>query len=110
MAAPLCSEIRLELGGGLVSFQGLSHPATSNQENESHRNPHHHTPAHGIEDIVVTGLTETALIISGVDYTTGIARGNVLLPTDGQFLYLAGSQGTNATYTAGRFLIELLGV
>jgi hypothetical protein len=63
----------------------------------------------GVEDTVVTDLTETALITSTVDYTTGVSRGNIFVPTDGQFLYLACSQATDATYTAGRFLIEIYG-
>lgn len=67
--------------------------------------------ATGTEDTAITALTnDTALITAGIDWTTGTALGNVLVPTAGQFLYLAGSQATNATYTAGRFLIELYGI
>jgi hypothetical protein len=69
--------------------------------------------ATGVEDTAITALTnDTALIAAGIDWTTGTALGNVLTPNStNQFLYLAasGAAPTNATYTAGRFLIELYG-
>lgn len=69
------------------------------------------TEATGKFDDAVTGLTETALITAGGSWTlaltkciadpVGIANG---------YLYLTGgAAGTAATYTAGKFLIELFG-
>jgi hypothetical protein len=88
------------------------------------------TPAGGADDIdlyaategtgkfddAITGLTETALITSGMAWSGGVTttlattKGSIDVPTANQYLYLTGGEGgTAATYTAGKFLIELFG-
>lgn len=60
-------------------------------------------------DSAVTALTETALISAGGAWTLGETVAFTNTPTDGESFYLAaGAAGTAATYTAGRFLIELI--
>ncbi len=64
----------------------------------------------GTEDAAVSGLTETSLQDSGADYTLGLEKYFTAGPTNGQYIYLVSSGGgDNATYTAGKFLIELYG-
>jgi len=68
------------------------------------------TEGTGAFDSAVTALTEQALISAGGAWTIGESIGFGATPADGEFLYLAcGAAGTAATYTAGRFLIELYG-
>lgn len=69
------------------------------------------TESTGTEDAAVTGLTETALLDTAADWTAILApKGLTALPADGEYLYLVGSgAGTDATYTAGKFLIEFWG-
>lgn len=67
------------------------------------------TEGTGVFDGGVAALTETALITSGGSWTLALTKaiGDI---TDGQYLYLTGGAGgTAATYTAGKFLIELQG-
>lgn len=67
--------------------------------------------ATGTEDALVTDLTETALISSGAAWTNGRVLGSTAVPAANEYLYLAGGDATpaSATYTAGKFLIELFG-
>lgn len=66
--------------------------------------------ATGKFDDLVTGLTETALITSGGAWTNGRTLGATVMPAANEYLYLTGgAAGTAAAYTAGKFLIELLG-
>ena len=68
------------------------------------------TEATGTEDAAVTGLTETALLATGADWTIDLVRALTAFPAANEYLYLVGSGGgTDATYTAGKFLIELYG-
>jgi hypothetical protein len=61
-------------------------------------------------DDAVTGLTETALITSGGAWTNGTTKAATVVPLSTEYLYLTGGAGgTAATYTAGKFLITLLG-
>jgi hypothetical protein len=67
--------------------------------------------ATGAEDTAVTSLTNDAIIVdTAADWTKGLSKlgtGNV---SANQYLYLVGSGGgTDATYTAGQFVIELWG-
>jgi hypothetical protein len=62
----------------------------------------------GAEDAAVTGLTETLLINAGTQ-SAGTVTYLAADPTPNQYLYLAGQSTSNATYTAGRFLIEIFG-
>lgn len=65
--------------------------------------------ATGVEDAAISGLTETQLI-NGGDHTNATSQGLTALPTDGQYLYLTGGTGdADATYTAGKVLLELWG-
>jgi hypothetical protein len=63
----------------------------------------------GVEDQAITALTETQIINAGTQ-----ALGTVTFfsadPAINQYLYLVGQSTSNATYTAGRFLIEIFGV
>ena len=67
--------------------------------------------ATGTEDTAVTALTnDTALVDSGEDWTLNLSKALTAVPAADQYLYLVGSgEGTDATYTAGKFLIELYG-
>lgn len=63
----------------------------------------------GAEDAAVTGLTETLLINAGTQ-SAGTVTYLAADPSPNHYLYLAGQSTSNATYTAGRFLIEIFGV
>jgi len=84
-------------------------------------------PADGIDDIdlysatVGTGkfddgiaaLVETALLTSGAAWTAAVATPvslSALPPANGYLYFTCGDAGTVGTYTAGQFIIELLGV
>lgn len=67
------------------------------------------TESTGAEDAAVTGLTETLLINAGAQ-TAGTVTFLSANPSANTYLYLAGQGTANATYTAGRFLIEIFGV
>ena len=63
----------------------------------------------GVQDAAISGLTETQLLDGG-DHTSASSTGLSALPADGEFLYLTGGYGDcDATYTAGKVLIELWG-
>lgn len=71
------------------------------------------TEATGTEDAAITGLTETALMESSGDWiATGAltVQGLKAVPAAGQYIYLVAGDATSATYTAGQFLIEFIGV
>jgi hypothetical protein len=63
----------------------------------------------GVEDTLVTALTETQLINAGVA-SAGASDPFGAMPAAGQYLYLANVDGSNATYTAGVFLITMWGI
>jgi hypothetical protein len=64
----------------------------------------------GVFDGGIGALTEAALITSGGAWASGTVKGSTDVPDDGEYLYLTGGEaGTAATYTAGKFLIELFG-
>jgi len=68
------------------------------------------TEGTGIFDGGVAALTETALITAGGAWANGTVKGSTAVPAADQYLYLTGGEGgTAATYTAGKFLIELFG-
>lgn len=68
------------------------------------------TVATGVFDGIVTDLVETAIITSGAAWTNGRVLGATVVPPANDYLYLTGGTGgTAAAYTAGKFLIELLG-
>jgi hypothetical protein len=68
------------------------------------------TEGTGVFDGGIAALTETALITAGGAWANGTVKGSVDVPAANQYLYLTGGEaGTAATYTAGKFLIELFG-
>jgi len=68
------------------------------------------TEATGVFDAGIGTLAETALVTSAGAWTLGLTKGLSAIPTANQYLYLCGGEaGTAATYTAGKFLIELEG-
>ena len=66
--------------------------------------------ATGTEDAAITGLVETALLAAAADWTQGVQKNFTGALVADQYLYLVASGGaTDATYTAGQFVIELWG-
>jgi|TARA_B100001964_G_scaffold9105_1_gene9724 hypothetical protein len=67
--------------------------------------------ATGTEDAAVTGLTETALLATAVDWTGILApKGITTVPPANDYLYLVGSGGgTDAVYDAGKFILKFYG-
>lgn len=65
----------------------------------------------GTEDTVITTLTETLLYARGGDWAAGDIQIMTALPPADDYLYLTNgaNPGTDATYTAGKFLIEFYG-
>lgn len=64
--------------------------------------------AAGAFDAAISGLTGEAQLINTGDWTLE-ADTLTAFPTDGQYLYATTGATDDATYTAGKFLIELLG-
>lgn len=62
-------------------------------------------------DSAISAATgEVALITAGGAWAATTTRGNTDVPVANQYLYLTGGAGgTAATYTAGKFLIEMFG-
>lgn len=68
------------------------------------------TEATGVFDAGIGTLVETALITSGGAWASGTVKAAAVVPAADQYLYLTGGEaGTAATYTAGKFLIEIFG-
>lgn len=68
------------------------------------------TEATGVFDAGIGTLVETALITSGAAWTIALTKALGNIPAANEYLYLTGGTlGTAATYTAGKFLIELQG-
>ena len=65
----------------------------------------------GVEDTAVTSLAdEAAVVTSAASWTNGRVLPIIAYPASGSYLYLAvGNTGVAGTYTAGRFVIELIG-
>ena len=64
----------------------------------------------GIFDGGIAALTETALITAGGAWTLALEKAIAQPAATDQYLYLTcGTLGTAATYTSGKFLIELYG-
>lgn len=64
----------------------------------------------GVEDTLITDLTNQVQLTDGGDLTSGTVVGIIGVPVANQYLYLAGKTGdANATYSAGKLLIELWG-
>lgn len=69
------------------------------------------TEGTGVEDGLVSSLTETLLFDPNADWTIDMDRSLTGVPAADEYLYLVqgDATGTNATYTAGKFLITLYG-
>ena len=68
------------------------------------------TEANGVFDAGIGTLAETALVTAAGAWTLGLTKGLSAIPAANQYLYLCGGEaGTAATYTAGKFLIQLEG-
>ncbi len=63
----------------------------------------------GVEDTLVTDLTNDELLNAGTDWTLGLKKVLTAMPPTTEYLYLSGSQATDAAYSAGIFLITLYG-
>lgn len=63
----------------------------------------------GVEDQAISALTETEIINAGAQ-TRGTVTYFSADPAANTYFYLVGQGTANATYTAGRFLIEIFGV
>jgi len=66
------------------------------------------TEATGVEDVGIGTLTATQLINHG-DWAGGEQGNLTAMPAANKYLYLVAGDATDATYTAGIFLIELWG-
>lgn len=67
------------------------------------------TEGTGVEDQAITALTETQIINAGTQ-SAGTVTYFSADPAANAYFYLVGQGTSNATYTAGRFLIEIFGV
>lgn len=69
------------------------------------------TEATGVEDGAISSLTETVIFDPNADWTVDMSRTIASMPAADEYLYLVqgDATGTDATYTAGKFLIELYG-
>jgi hypothetical protein len=67
------------------------------------------TEGTGVEDQAITALTETQIINAGTQ-SVGTVTYFSADPGPNVYFYLVGQSTSNATYTAGRFLIEVFGV
>jgi hypothetical protein len=67
------------------------------------------TEGTGVEDGAIASLTETLIINAGAQ-TAGTVTYGSADPAANSYLYLVGQGTANATYTAGRLLIEIYGV
>lgn len=69
------------------------------------------TEGTGVEDGLITDLTETLLYDPNADWAAGDEVILTTLPSANHYLYLVqgDATGTDATYTAGKFFLEILG-
>ena len=69
------------------------------------------TEATGTEDAAIGGITSVALLAAAADWTQGMVKPFTGILAPNKYLYLVASGGaTNATYTAGKFVLELYGI
>jgi len=67
--------------------------------------------ATGVQDAAVTTLTNQVKLTNAGDHTSGLVTPflNTILPAANKYLYLANGDVTGADYTAGKFIIQLVG-
>jgi len=68
------------------------------------------TEGTGVEDTAITALTEVQLINSGALASGNVVAAAAMPAANTDYLYLVGQGTANATYTAGKLLIELYGI
>jgi hypothetical protein len=70
------------------------------------------TQGTGVFDGGIAALTETAMISASGAWTLGLSTGIGAdsVPANNYLYAVGGAAGTAATYTAGRFLVELIGI
>jgi hypothetical protein len=69
--------------------------------------------ATGTQDVIITNAalgTETALVSSGGNWTSGATKGMTGLPTANDYLYIVNGAAAGGTFTAGKFLIQFYGL
>ena len=64
----------------------------------------------GVEDAVVTGLDEKALVNGATMVRTALPVQWALVPEANEYLYMAGAGTTVGVYTAGRFMSTMIGM
>jgi hypothetical protein len=67
------------------------------------------TVSTGAQDVDVTTLTETVLVTSGGNWTSGAAKGMTTVPPANDYLYICNGAASGGTFSAGKFLIEIFG-
>ena len=100
-------QIKAEVNGTIVAgtMTCLEVPATG----EPNIDLYSAVESTGTEDAAVTGLTETALLESSGDWTKALTQALATMPAADEYLYLVAGDATDATYSAGKFLIRLIG-
>lgn len=68
------------------------------------------TEGTGVEDVAISTLTEVQLINSGTLASGTLVAAANMPAANTDYLYLVGQGTSNATYTAGKLLIELYGI
>jgi hypothetical protein len=68
------------------------------------------TEGTGVEDTAITALTEVQIINSGALASGNVVAAAAMPAANTDYLYLVGQGTANATYTAGKLLIELYGI
>lgn len=68
------------------------------------------TVSTGAQDVDVTTLTETALVTSGGNWTSGATKGMTALPPANDYLYICNGAASGGTFSAGKFLITFYGL
>ena len=86
-----------------VTMESFETPTTGDPD----INLHSATEGTGVEDTLITDLTET-LIINGGDQTVGTRTAGGTIAAD-QYLYLVSGTATAGTFDAGRLVITILG-
>jgi len=67
------------------------------------------TVATGVQDTLISDLTETALLTSGAAWAAGNVKAFTGVPPANDYLYIVNGEAVTGTYTAGIFIIELYG-
>lgn len=67
------------------------------------------TEGTGVEDTAISALTEVQLINGGTQASGTVTAAANMPAAQTDYLYLVGQGTANATYTAGKFLIEIFG-